>query len=212
MVIILLQIIQNLSVTLSPKHESEVHSPCWFDPNNTEDLQGYSAMQAPLLNRRGHHKTTEEEEIGFKKVLRAYRLGRKYPQCWEKPDWKHCSDGQGKGLCAPKNGHQHHHIKTFSLLQRKKLNTKLCKSVGTSVISYYTWKNKITRGVCQRERKCIHVWLCSCIHNLWAWDACLCITDKLKLIKDCVLYGSSGSGRILHLYVFLYYYHYLAVL
>lgn len=101
----------NICTQISPSFSGlsvpdRVHSPCWLYPNNTEDLQGYSAMQAPLLNRGGHEKAAKEEKISFKKVLNAYFLGWKNSQCWEKAHGEHCSDSQGKCLCAPKNSHQ----------------------------------------------------------------------------------------------------------
>lgn len=94
-----------------------VFSPCRFYSDNTEDLQGYSAMQAPLLNRRRHNKAAEEQKVGLDEVLRADLFGWKDSQCWEEADWKHCSDSQRKSLCTPKHSHQHHHVKTFSLLK-----------------------------------------------------------------------------------------------
>ena len=127
----------NLITALSPKCKSIVFSPCRFHADNTQDLQGYSAMQAPLLNRWGHHKAAKEEKIGFKEVLRAYFFGWKNSQCWEKAHWKYGSDSQGKRLCAPKNSHQQDHIKTFSLLKEKVLGHN-----GTGLTTTVMWRHQ----------------------------------------------------------------------
>lgn len=74
---------------------SQTLSPCWLYTNSAEDLQGYSAMQAPLLNRGGHKKAAKKEKIGFEKVLRANFLGWKNSQCRKKADREHPSDRQG---------------------------------------------------------------------------------------------------------------------
>lgn len=98
---------------------SQNASPGWLHADDGEDLQGDSAMQAPLLDGRRHHKAAEEEKIGFEEVLRADPFGWKDPQSREEADREHRCDGQRKGLCAPKHSHQRHHIKTFSLLKNK---------------------------------------------------------------------------------------------
>ena len=97
---------------------NKVFSPSWLYSNNTKDLQGYPAVQAPLFDGRCHDEPAEKEKIGFEKVLRADLLGRKDPQRWEEADREHGRDGQRKGLCAPIHSHQHHHVETFSLLKR----------------------------------------------------------------------------------------------
>lgn len=131
-------VIPNLITALSPKCKGNgFFSPCRFHADNTQDLQGYSAMQAPLLNRWGHQKAAKEEKIGFKKVLRAYFFGWKNSQCWEKAHWKYSSDSQGKRLCAPKNSHQQDHIKTFSFLKEKVLGNN-----GTGLTTTVLWKHQ----------------------------------------------------------------------
>lgn len=76
------------------EERSENLSPYWLHPDDAEDLQGYPAMEAPLLNRWGHDKAAKKEKIGFKKVLRAHFLGRKNSQCRKKADREHRSDRQ----------------------------------------------------------------------------------------------------------------------
>lgn len=123
--------------TRRSKSHNDNFSPYWLHPGDAQDLQGYPAMKAPLLNRRGHDKAAEKEKISFKKVLRAHFLGRKNSQCRKKADRQHGSDRQWKSLRAPKCGHQQHNIQTFSFLWRRKKNNKKNILYG-KVCHFYT--------------------------------------------------------------------------
>lgn len=49
--------------------------PGRLDPNEHQDLEGYSPVQVPLLDGGGHYQPTEEEEVGVQEVLGADLVG-----------------------------------------------------------------------------------------------------------------------------------------